>query len=190
MMMKIRTLMIFAALALLCALPGPAFAQERGRGDSAAPAKAGEAAAAPKAGDIFFCTTDTSECRTSAGVFPLDALRDLYVFVTWPKLSGNFVQTVEFVLPDGNVYLRKQTAFAVRSGQARARAVKGSGQPERYFTTSRGAPAVVTSLPVAGTYITQRNLSGVWKVRVYLDGNLAGAAQFKLEAPAQKAARE
>jgi len=45
---------------------------------------------------------------------------------------------------------------------------------------SRGDSSVLTVLPVGGTYITQRNLSGTWRVRVFLDDRLVLESEFTL----------
>jgi hypothetical protein len=45
---------------------------------------------------------------------------------------------------------------------------------------SRGDSAVLTVLPVAGTYITQRNFSGTWHLRVLLNDKLALESAFTL----------
>jgi hypothetical protein len=130
--------------------------------------------------DVFFCTSDTPQCRSSVQTFSVRKLRDLYVFVVWPELSGTHTQTVNFILPDGNLYVSKSTTFNVRYGQPRARSISGTSSPQHFFTASRGEPAVATLLPIAGTHITQRNLYGTWTVQVLLDGKLARTAQFTL----------
>jgi hypothetical protein len=133
--------------------------------------------------EVFFCQTPTAQCRSTGATFTVDRLRDLYVFVTWPNTSGTYTQTVEFYLPNGNLYVKKSTHFMVRKGQPVARPLSGETLPAEFFTTSRGVPAVVTLLPVAGTYITQRNLLGTWTVRVLLNGSPAASAVFELSLP-------
>lgn len=135
---------------------------------------------APAKTEVFFCETPTTECRSNAASFEVKRLRDLYVFVTWPKTPGDHVQTVEFYLPDGNAYVKKDTPFRTRAGITRARRPEGTNLPDSFFTASRGIPTVITSLPVAGTYISQRSLTGAWTVRVLLDGQLVTTAQFTL----------
>lgn len=63
--------------------------------------------------EIFFCEVKDPQCRTSADTFPLEGIRDLFVFVTWPYVFGEHVQTVEFTLPDGHLYQRKETTFTL-----------------------------------------------------------------------------
>jgi len=152
--------------------------------------------------EIFYCETPDTSCRTTQDTFPIADLRDLFVFVVWPGVSGQHIQTVQFLLPDGSIYSSQKTQFAIGgpvfsanaapSAQnlvappppaphliADANKVHSEGIPS-LLMKSRGDSAVLTVLPVAGTYITQRNLSGRWQVRVLLDDRLALASEFTL----------
>jgi hypothetical protein len=158
--------------------------------------------------EIFYCETADTSCRTTQDSFPVDDLRDLYVFVVWPGVSGQHVQTVQFFLPEGSVYSSHKTQFSIgghvfsaaaapaslnvvaptppaRHLMADANKIHSEGIPS-LLMKSRGDSAVLTVLPVAGTYITQRNLSGTWRVRVLLDDRLALESEFTL-VPAQPA---
>jgi hypothetical protein len=129
---------------------------------------------------LFICSTDSPQCRTGAREFSAKELRDLYVYVTWPKISGTHTQELRFYFPDGNLYVAKATTFHVRHNHPWALRPQGSEVPERFFTTSRGEPAVMTYLGVAGTLITQRSLFGTWSVDVLLDGKRAHSVSFTL----------
>lgn len=136
--------------------------------------------------EIFFCENPTTECRSTNTAFTVNKLRDIFVFVTWPNVSGDLVQTVEFYLPDGSLYVKKATPFRASTSQPRARAVPGAAPAvDAFLTSSRGAPTVITPLAVAGTYITQRSLLGTWKVRVLLGDKFVQSAQFTLNTPQQ-----
>jgi hypothetical protein len=163
--------------------------------------------------EIFYCETPDTSCRTTQDTFPMANLRDLFVFVVWPGVSGQHVQTVEFLLPDGNIYSSKKTRFSIGGASpvaAMAPAFKNEVSPAppaphliadankihpegipTLLMKSRGDSSVLTVLPVGGTYITQRNLSGTWRVRVLLDDRLALESEFILvprqPAPAAKA---
>jgi len=115
---------------------------------------------------------------------------------------------VQFLLPDGSVYSSQKTQFAtgghVFSANVAAPAPNVVAPPPpaphliadankthaegipSLLMKSRGDSAVLTVLPVAGTYITQRNLSGTWRVLVLLDDHLALESEFTL-APRQPA---
>jgi hypothetical protein len=152
--------------------------------------------------EIFYCETPDTSCRTTQDTFPIADLRDLFVFVVWPNVGGQHVQTVQFFLPDGSVYSSQKTRFTIggpvftaavapavqnevaptppaRHLIADANKIHAEGIPS-LLMKSRGDSSVLTVLPVAGTYITQRNLSGAWRVRVLLDDRLALESEFIL----------
>jgi hypothetical protein len=166
--------------------------------------------------EIFYCETPDTSCRTTQDTFPIADLRDLFVFVVWPGVSGHHVQTVEFLLPDESLYSSKKTRFSIGGAapmttaatesknevapappaphlMADANKVHAEGIPT-LLMKSRGDSAVLTVLPVGGTYITQRNLSGTWRVRVLLDDRLVLESEFTLvprpPAPATKTGEE
>ncbi len=170
----------------------------------------------PRGPEIFYCETPDTSCRTTQDTFPIADLRDLFVFVTWPGVSGQHVQTVQFFLPDGSMYSSQKTQFTTggpvfsanvapavqnevgptppaRHLIADANKTHAEGIPSLLMRT-RGDSAVLTVLPVAGTYITQRNLSGAWRARILLDDRLALESEFTLAprqpAPAAKAQDE
>jgi hypothetical protein len=158
--------------------------------------------------EIFYCETPDTSCRTTQDTFPIADLRDLFVFVVWPGVGGQHVQTVQFFLPDGSMYSSQKTLFTIGGHVFSANVAPavqnevGPTPPARHLIAdankthaegipsllmkSRGDSAVLTVLPVAGTYITQRNLSGAWRVRVLLDDRLALESEFSL-APRQHA---
>jgi hypothetical protein len=208
--------LFFASLGLLLCV-----AQEAAAQSSNAPAKssAGKSdpafvtrlpmprpAPVPRGPEIFYCETADTSCRTTQDTFSVADLRDLFVFVVWPGVSGQHIQTVQFFLPDGNLYSSQKTQFSIggtpvffAAGAPSAPNVVAPTPPAPHLIAdankihpegipsllmkSRGDSAVLTVLPVAGTYITQRNLSGAWRVRVLLDDNLALESQFTLTPP-------
>jgi hypothetical protein len=162
----------------------------------------------PRGPEIFYCETPDTSCRTTQDTFPIADLRDLFVFVVWPGVSGQHIQTVQFFLPDGSVYSSQKTQFAIGGPvfsakvaasapnvvappppaphlMADANKTHAEGIPS-LLMKSRGDSAVLTVLPVAGTFITQRNFSGTWRIRVLLDDRLALESEFTL-APRQPA---
>ena len=163
----------------------------------------------PRGPEIFYCETPDTSCRTTQNTFPIVDLRDLFVFVVWPGVSGQHVQTVEFLLPDGSIYSTKKTRFSIGGASpvaAMAPAFKNEVSPAppaphliadankihaegipTLLMKSRGDSSVLTVLPVGGTHITQRNLSGTWRVRVLLDDRLALESEFTI-VPRQPAA--
>ena len=108
--------------------------------------------AAPTA-TFTFCDHEASQCEAGAA-FSVAATRDLEVEVSWQNVpAGNHVQTLEILAPGGNLYQQTQTPFQA---------------PESSTT-----PLVsIQTLPVAGTWIQQRNIMGGWTARVSLDGQV------------------
>lgn len=209
---RIRRAMAFlGALGILLGVSREAAAQTSGRPVKSDSEKAGASLVTrlplphpkPRGPEIFYCETADTSCRTSQDSFPIADLRDLYVYVVWPGVSGQHVQTVQFFLPEGSVYSSQKTKFNVGGGSfsapvnpnvvaptppaghlmADANKVHAEGI-RSLLMKSRGDSTVLTVLPVAGTYITQRNLSGTWRVHVLLDDNLALESEFNL-APSQ-----
>src|SRR6266513_2920513 len=190
--------------------------EEKGRLNSDARLVARRPLPRPRGPEIFYCETPDTSCRTTQDTFPIADLRDLFVFVVWPGVSGQHVQTVEFLLPGGSIYSSRKTRFSIGGivpVAAMAPAFKDQVSPAppappliadankihpegipALLMKSRGDSSVLTVLPVGGTYITQRNLSGTWRVRVLLDDRLALESEFTLvprqPAPAVKAEQE
>ncbi len=219
-------ILIFASLGLLWCVSREADAQssnrlfkvneEKGDLSSNARLRARRPQPRPRGPEIFYCETPDTSCRTTQNTFPIADLRDLFVFVVWPGVSGQHVQTVEFLLPDGSIYSAKKTRFSIGGivpVAAMAPAFKNQVSPAppaphliadankihpegipALLMKSRGDSSILTVLPVGGTYITQRNLSGTWRVRVLLDDRLALESEFTLvprqPAPAVKAEQE
>ena len=176
--------------------------EEKGRLNSDARLVARRPLPRPRGPEIFYCETPDTSCRTTQDTFPIADLRDLFVFVVWPGVSGQHVQTVEFLLPGGSIYSSRKTRFSIGGASplpARALAFNNEVSPApaaphlvadankvhpEGITTllmkSRGDSSVLTVLPVGGTYITQRNLSGTWRVRVFLDDRLVLESEFTL----------
>jgi len=214
-----HAILIFASLGLLSCVSREADAQsskrfvkpneEKGERTSDARLRAGRPQPRPRGPEIFYCETPDTSCRTTQDTFPIVDLRDLFVFVVWPGVSGQHVQTVEFLLPGGSIYSTKKTRFSIGGASpvaAMAPAFKNEVSPAppaphliadankihpegvpALLMKSRGDSSILTVLPVGGTYITQRNLSGTWRVRVLLDDRLALESEFTL-VPRQPAA--
>jgi hypothetical protein len=99
---------------------------------------------------VTFCDDGDPDC-TPATSFSAASARDLMIKVSWENLPvGNHVQTIEIMIPAGGLYQSSRTAFLTDS-------------------TSAGTFASTRILPVAGTWIPQRHITGDWLVRVSLD---------------------
>ena len=88
-------------------------------------------------------------------------MRDLSLDVEWQNVpAGTHTQEIALVQPNGVVYQTVSHGFSVPDG-------------------TLGSPAMNDIVPVAGTFITQRSLTGQWSVAVSLDGKTIGVQSFQ-----------
>jgi len=100
---------------------------------------------------VSFCDNGDGAC-TAATSFSVASLRDLVISVNWENLSaGNHTQMLEVLQPGGGLYQASQSSFLA------------GGASQSSLTMTR-------TVPVAGTWISQRRMTGEWSVRVSLDG--------------------
>jgi hypothetical protein len=100
---------------------------------------------------VSFCDDGDGAC-TAATSFSVASLRDLVISVNWENLSaGNHTQMLEVLQPGGGLYQASQSSFLA------------GGASQSSLTMTR-------MVPVAGTWISQRRMTGEWSVRVSLDG--------------------
>jgi hypothetical protein len=111
---------------------------------------------------LTFCDDGDPAC-TPANSFSVASVRDLVIKVSWDNLSvGNHVQTLEILMPAGaGLYQSTQTAFLTDSA-------------------SSGTFAATRLLPVAGTWIQQRQMTGDWLIRVSLDDQVVSSQMVAL----------
>ena len=100
---------------------------------------------------------------TGSGNFSVTTIRDLSLDVEWKNVpAGTHTQQITLVQPNGVVYQTVSHAFSVPDGTI-------------------GSPALNDVIPVAGTFIMQRSLTGQWSVEVSLDGATIGKQSFEFE---------
>jgi hypothetical protein len=115
----------------------------------------------PATATFLFCDKEAPSCDNESS-FSTTATRDLEVKVSWQNVpAGNHVQTLEILLPGGNLYQQTQMAFGVE---------QGSSEPL----------VAIQTLPVAGTWIQQRHMLGEWTARVSLDGEVVASQTVEL----------
>jgi hypothetical protein len=118
--------------------------------------------AQPLAMSMKLCDTGAQGC-TSSGSFSVTTIRDLSLDVEWQNVpAGTHTQQIALVQPNGVVYQTVSHGFAVPDG-------------------TLGSPALNDVIPVAGTFITQRSLTGQWSVEISLDGATIGKQSFEFQ---------
>jgi hypothetical protein len=137
------------------------------------PGAAEGAARSRQVREVFFGESEATVCQAGAREFSLNDLRELHVCVVFWGLTGTHSAQLTFVSPDGNVYQKVTLAFVTPEAPATVATVEVEGrhhEVRRAGWRQRGETLVVATLPVAGTYITQYRLAGLWTVKVSLDG--------------------
>lgn len=84
---------------------------------------------------------------------------DLHVAIDYQYVTGAHTQLVQFFSPDGSFYQGFNRDICIGSG-CTANLPEVIGTVAQYWE----------SLPVAGSYISQYNLTGNWRVDLYVDG--------------------
>lgn len=110
---------------------------------------------------IVFCDTPGTDC-SPASSFSISKLRDLNIVVNWSNLSpGNHAQLLSVLHSAGGLYQSFHKAFLIG--------------PE-----DNGSVSTSAALPVAGTWIVQRSLTGSWTVQAVLDGHIVATETVTL----------
>ncbi|MFZ0213274.1 MAG: hypothetical protein WBD23_07435 [Candidatus Acidiferrales bacterium] len=148
-----------AALLLIAGFWGCAMAPDSGNGadpPGGSPAGNVQAHAA-----ISLCNSTDSGCSPATN-FSISSLRDLNISIDWSNLpAGNHAQILQIVHPGGGLYQTMRKSFLVDE-------------------SANGAYSTTDALPVAGTWITERSLTGVWQIQVELDGNVITTSNVTL----------
>ena len=120
----------------------------------------GPPAAQPIAMAVKLCDSASQGCAGSAS-FSIGTMRDLSLDVEWQNVpAGTHTQEIALIQPNGVVYQTVSHGFAVPDG-------------------TLASPALNDVVPVAGTFITQRSLTGQWSIEVSLDGKTIGVQSFQ-----------
>lgn len=153
----IRSGMGWLGLATVCGVCAM-FAVGCGQYQASMPTPPG--APAPAAA-VSFCQSTETGCAPN-GSFQVSGTRNLNVVIEWQNLPvGTHSQKVSFVLPSGDEYQAFERSFEVPDGLS-------------------GSVTTTQSLQVAGTWIAQRRLSGMWQVNYFLDGTPMGTQAVQL----------
>lgn len=150
--------LFFAALLVFTALCGCAMAPQMQ--DTADPPASPSGKALQASAQILFCDAPGTSCSPATS-FSIAKLRDLNIVVNWSKLpAGNHVETLAVVHNPAGLYQSFHKGFMALSDNDS-------------FSTS-------SALPVAGTFIARRSLTGTWTVQASLDGRVVGTQTVTL----------
>lgn len=133
--------------------------------------------------ELLFGESEERACRSRHKVFSLDEIRNLYICTIWRGLMGTYVEQVAFITPDGSIYQVLTLPFTTPGlhGPEEVEVAGRRHKVKRAKKFGEGETEVLAVLPVAGTYITQYNLSGRWTVKVSLDNQLIDQERVMLK---------
>ena len=110
---------------------------------------------------FVFCDSSRPDCAGSSA-FSLRAMRDVNIAVSWRNVAaGTHTQTLRVFAPDGGLFQAMNAPFRVSRNDG-------------------GAAVVTQTLPVTGTWITARHLTGTWKFFVFLDNQPMAAGDLQI----------
>ena len=115
-----------------------------------------------------------------AAQFKLADLGDLFFCTDWLPVDDVHLQTVEIIAPGGHFYQSVLTPFEMPvtplwgapAAGVRKVLLNGRRRPvevKRLREISGGLYGLQAAFPVAGSYIAQQSLTGLWTVNVYID---------------------
>ncbi len=134
-------------------------------GNSGTPGGGGGPVVNPATATVSFCNAAQVNCQSQSANFSLTMsnIPDLNIVVNWENVtSGTHSQEMRLLMPNGNLFQRLQNTFVV------ARSGNGSARVNRI-------------LPIAGSFISQRRITGGWKVKVSLDGKAVTTGDLRLD---------
>lgn len=154
-----KWVMAVAAVAILCVLVPASFAA--GKDNGKAKGKDNDKGKAGPRVTMEFCA---EVCGDS---FSVVTTRDVIITTSWRGLTaGPHKEMLALYLPNGQVYQKFQSNMEAATG------------PDSRHKLHRSFAKVTHVLPVAGSAIQQRNLTGAWSVEVYLDDALVATGRL------------
>jgi hypothetical protein len=114
------------------------------------------------AASISVCNKTPDSC-SDAQTFSLAQIRDLAIHVDWKNVpQGTRTQKLEMFDPGGGSYQVLNTSFVEEDG--------GNGEVQ-----------TDSLIPISGSMITQRGITGTWMFRVSLDGQVIATQNVTFE---------
>ncbi len=102
--------------------------------------------------------------------FSLAETRDLSIVTCWKKLQGDHLQTMHIYGPDGHLFQKRVVPFSTESQRrTRRRKMRGieNAVDVRHARPRKGRQEVTVNFPITGTWVSQHQMVGTWRVEVY-----------------------
>jgi hypothetical protein len=133
-------------------------------GNSGTPGAGGGPTDIPGTAAVSFCNAAQTGCQSQSANFSMTTsnIPDLNIKVDWASvLPGTHSQEVRLMMPNGNLFQRLQDTFMVAAN-------------------GNGTASVNRNIPIAGSFISQRQITGGWKIEVSLDGKAKATGDLQL----------
>jgi hypothetical protein len=116
----------------------------------------------PMAASLSVCNQTPAGCSTAAS-YSLGTMRDLGVNVQWSHVpEGTHSATLEVLEPAGGAYQVQNVSFVIAG-------------------TNDGSAETNILVPIAGSWVTRRGVTGTWNVRISLDGQNIGTQSVEFQ---------
>lgn len=126
----------------------------------------------PKA-TLSFNQSAAYSASPPTGEFSVQSVRELFIHTVWSDLKGDHTETRKFYSPSGELYYEKLTAFSTNIEAPvpfeRPVSIPHSASVQATPLDANGNVIVSDYLSIAGTWISDRAMTGIWTVEVYLD---------------------
>lgn len=126
----------------------------------------------PKA-TLVFNEDATSHSASANQVFSVQSVRELFIHTVWSDLKGEHTETRKFYSPSGELYYEKLTAFSTDIEAPvpfeKPVSIPHGSSVQASPIDANGHAFVSDYLSVGGTWISDRAMTGIWTVEIYLD---------------------
>ena len=107
--------------------------------------------------------------------FSIGSLRELHVYTRWENLDGDHEELRKFYSPDGNLYYQKLLGFSTSTFAPkpffRYKALPQAVTVQSTGMTAEGDAVVWDYLPVGGSWISEHQMTGTWRLEIFLDNS-------------------
>jgi len=141
-------------------------------------------AVAPTAA-LIFNESASSHTASASQTFSVQSVRELFIHTVWSDLKGEHTETRKFYSPSGELYYEKLTPFSTDIEAPvtyeKPVSIPHASSIQATPLDSNGNAIVSDYLSVGGTWISDRAMTGIWTVEIYLDDATKPSLRSDLE---------
>ena len=155
------------------------------RRDAGQPAARDAGAEPPPARLLAYSAPSESATEAMPEEFSVSEVRELHIYSVHTGLVGEHRELRRFYAPSGDLYYEKLVAYSTDRFEPAPFldevAVPRSKQIAPFSPDLDGRLIIADVFPLAGTWISDRAMTGTWTVELYLDGATQPNATLPLE---------